>query len=96
MPRRKPLSMEQSIDARRALREAAKEGRLPWPEGVRAIRKSLGLTQAAFARAFELTVRQVSELERGAANPTVATLARLAQPLGFMVGFIPAPKPLQD
>jgi len=93
MPRRKPLSREESFDARRALRQAAEQGQLPWSSGVRAIRKSLGMTQAEFAKAFELTVRQVSELETGVGNPTVGTLARLAKPLGLTVGLVPAPKP---
>jgi DNA-binding XRE family transcriptional regulator len=83
--------VDESFDARRALYEAAQQGRLPWSAGGRAIRKSLGLTQAEFAQAFELTVRQVSELETGAANPTVGTLARLAKPLGLTIGFIPTP-----
>lgn len=92
MPRRRPLTREESFEARRALRQAAAEGRLQWSEGVRAIRKALGMTQAEFAKAFHLTVRQVSELETGAANPTVATLARLARPLGLAVGLVPAPR----
>lgn len=90
MPRHRPLSAEESIDARRALRERAEQARLPWSQGVRALRKALGMTQAGFARAFKLTVRQVSELENGAANPTVQTLERLSKPLGLTVGFIPA------
>lgn len=89
MPRRKPLTMDESFDARRELLEAAEHGRLPWSKGVRVIRKSLGMTQAEFARAFGLTVRQVSELETGSANPTVGTLARLAGPLGLTIGLIP-------
>lgn len=93
MPRRRPLSLNETFDARSALLDAAAQGGLPWSEGVRAIRRSLGMTQAQFAQAFKLTVRQVSELETGAANPTVATLKRLAQPLGLQVGLILAPKP---
>lgn len=89
MPRRRPLSTAESIDARLALRQAAEEGRLTWSEGVRAIRRSLGMTQAEFARAFKLTIRQLSELEHGTTNPTVKTLTRLAGPLGLTVGFIP-------
>lgn len=88
MPRRRPLSLSESFDARSALLDRAEQGLLPWAEGVRAIRKSLGLTQAQFARAFKLTVRQVSEMETAAANPTIATLTRLAKPLGLQVGFI--------
>jgi DNA-binding transcriptional regulator YiaG len=92
MSRRKALSMAESLAGRLALQKAAEEGRLTWSEGVRAIRLALGMTQAEFAKAFALTVRQVSELETGAANPVVGTLARLAGPLGLTVGFVPAPK----
>ena len=90
MPRHRPLSMEESFVAHRELLQAAEQGRLPWSVGVRAIRKSLGMTQQEFAKAFDLTVRQVTELETGAANPTVKTLARLAKPLGLTIGFVPA------
>lgn len=99
MPRRTPRSREKSFEARLALLEAAETGRLPWSEGVRALRKSLGMTQVEFASAFELTVRQVSELETGAGNPTVATLTRLAKPFGLTLGLIPllkAPPPPRD
>lgn len=90
MPRRRALSMAESLEARLALRQAAEEGRLPWSQGVHAIRKALGMTQAQFAKAFALTVRQVSQLETGAANPTISTLLRLAGPLGLTIGLIPA------
>ncbi len=91
MPRRRALTPAESLGARLALRQAAQEGRLTWSQGVRAIRKSLGLTQAEFGKAFGLTIRQVSELERGLANPTVGTLTRLAGPLGLAIGMVPAP-----
>lgn len=83
----------QSLNARLALLQVAEQGRLSWSQEVRAIRRSLGLTQAEFSKAFGLTLRQLSELERGLANPTVKTLTRLAGPLGLMVGLIPVPKP---
>ena len=56
--------------------------------------RALGFTQGEFGHHFGLTVRQVSQLETGAANPTVATLERILAPLGLTVGFIPQPKPL--
>jgi DNA-binding transcriptional regulator YiaG len=87
---RKPQSAEQSIQARLALREAAEQGRLTWTAGVRQIRHALGMTQREFGRAFSLTVRQIQELESGVANPTVATLLRVAKPLGLTIGLIPA------
>jgi len=37
---------------------------------VRAIRRATGLSQAAFARAYEFSVRTVQEWERGAKTPS--------------------------
>lgn len=91
MPRRKPPSREALFGARHALLRAAEGGELAWAKGVRAMRRCFGMTQAEFGRTFGLTTRQVSQLETGAANPTVATLERLARPFGLTVGLIPEP-----
>lgn len=91
MPRRKPLSRTELLEARHSLLRAAERGELTWAEGVRAMRRSFGLTQAEFGRTFGFTTRQVSQLETGAANPTVETLKRLARPFGLTVGLIPEP-----
>ncbi|ALG75591.1 transcriptional regulator [Azospirillum thiophilum] len=91
MPRRKPPSREALLEARHALLRMAEGGELVWAEGVRAMRRCFGMTQAEFGRSFGLTTRQVSQLETGAANPTVATLERLALPFGLTVGLIPEP-----
>ena len=91
MPRRKPPSREALLEARHALLRAAEESELTWAEGVRAMRRCFGMTQAEFGRSFGLTIRQVSQLETGAANPTVATLERLSRPFGLTVGLIPEP-----
>ncbi len=93
MPRRKPMTREEAFEARRALTDAAKGAQLPWAGGVRAMRKALGMTQVEFARAFKLTIRQLSQIETGAANPTVDTLTRLAKPFGLTLGFVPVIKP---
>lgn len=79
MPRRKRPSSDSSLEARHALRADAEAGRLSWSDGIRRMRKSMGMTQADFAKRFRLTVRQLSEIETGAANPTVATLSRLGK-----------------
>jgi transcriptional regulator with XRE-family HTH domain len=91
MPRRKLPSREALFETRHALLRAAEGGELVWAEGVRAMRRCFAMTQAEFGRAFGLTTRQVSQLETGAANPTVATLERLARPFGLTVGLIPEP-----
>ncbi|WP_434625632.1 helix-turn-helix domain-containing protein [Azospirillum sp. B2RO_4] len=91
MPRRKPPSRVELFEARHSLLRAAEGGELTWAEGVRGMRRSFGMTQAEFGQTFGLTTRQVSQLETGAANPTVATLERLARPFGLTVGLIPKP-----
>ena len=95
MPRRKPPSRVELFEARHSLLRAAEGGELTWAEGVRAMRHCFGMTQAEFGRTFGLTTRQVSQLETGAANPTVATLERLARPFGLTIGLIPEP-PAKD
>ena len=44
---------------------------------IRAVRARSGMSQAVFARHLNLTVGYVSQLERGAKQPTGATLALL-------------------
>ena len=63
-------------------------GGLTVAEAVRQMRKALGMTQVAFGKAFDLSTRQVWELEAGVANPTAATLERLGKPFGFAPGFV--------
>lgn len=75
---------------RAALMERVHREGIPVPEGIRALRKSLGLTQDEFARHFRLTRRQVSELERGTANPTADLLNRIGKVFNLRVGFVSA------
>ena len=46
-------------------------------EQIRAVREQANMSQAAFARHLNLTAGYVSQLERGAKQPTGATLALL-------------------
>lgn len=91
MPRRRKPTSEESIEARHALRDDAESGRLSWDDGIRRMRKSLGMTQAEFASRFKLTVPQLSAIENGSANPTVKTLARLGKVFGLKVGLVLIP-----
>lgn len=90
MPRTRKLTKDELLEIRHAIREDAEAGRLAWPDGIRRMRKAMGMTQAEFARRFKLTVRQLSELELGTANPTVKTLGRIARIYGLEVGLVPA------
>ncbi|MHC2440226.1 helix-turn-helix domain-containing protein [Bradyrhizobium sp. USDA 4451] len=93
MPRTRKPTREEIWDRRAAINEKARSAKLRLPEGIAEIRHALGLSQAEFAKVFSLTTRQVSEMERGGANPTVATLERIGRVFGFQVGFVPSATP---
>jgi len=89
----KKLSAHESMNARAKVLELAAEGDLHWSDGLAALRKSLGMNQSVFAKAFNLTSRRrVSELENGSANPTVETLEKIGKPFGLVVGLVPKKK----
>lgn len=90
MPRRTPKTAAERRELRRAFIRAVESGGMPASEAVCAARMALDMTQEAFGEKFGLTRRQVVELETGSANPTAATLNRIAQPFGMTVGFVHA------
>ncbi|MBB4374122.1 transcriptional regulator with XRE-family HTH domain [Bradyrhizobium sp. cir1] len=89
MPRTRKPTREEIWERRAAINEKARGARLRLPEGIAEMRHALGLSQAEFAKIFSLTTRQVSEMERGNANPTAATLNRIGKVFGFQIGFVP-------
>lgn len=52
-------------------------------------RRELGLTQAKLARMTGIGQADISRIEGGRANPTVATLAAVARALGLQLGLVP-------
>jgi putative transcriptional regulator len=88
MPKMIPLSRDEKLARRAAVRDRAAAGDLRFPEAIRDIRNSLGLTQAEFASRFGLTRLQVIALEKGKANPTLETLQKIGRVFGFTVGFV--------
>jgi putative transcriptional regulator len=90
---RRPTSEE--IRKRRAeLAERVRNGTLALPGAVGEMRHALGLSQEEFAGMVRLTRRQLAEIERGEANPTVETLRRIGSAFGLDVGFVArAPQP---
>jgi DNA-binding XRE family transcriptional regulator len=89
MPKKRPLTRDEKFDRREEIALRAANGTLTLPEAIRDIRNALGLTQADFADKFGLTRIQLIELEKGRANPTQETLARIGKPFGFVLGFVP-------
>ena len=84
---KRPTSDE--IRARRAdLAERVRNGTLALPGAVGVMRHALGLSQDEFAGMVRLTRRQLAEIERGEANPTIETLRRIGGVFGLDVGFV--------
>lgn len=96
MPKLKPLDRDKQRARRDEVARKAEAGELILPEGVREMRRALGMTQARFATAFGLTREQVIALEKGRANPTLDTLNRIGRPFGFRAGFIRGSAPYPE
>ena len=96
MPRKRPLTREEKLERREDITQRAATGLLRLPDAIRDIRNSLGLTQAEFGTRFGLTRIQVIALEKGTANPTQETLERIGKPFGFVLGFVPRPRPVSS
>ncbi|QPB23970.1 helix-turn-helix transcriptional regulator [Rhizobium sp. 007] len=89
MARWKKPSKEEVRELRQILAERARHGALRLPGAALEIRKSIGMTQEAFAKTLGLTRRQVAEIETGTGNPTLETLDKIGRLFGFAVGFVP-------
>jgi DNA-binding XRE family transcriptional regulator len=89
MPRLRKHSRDEINAYRKRLIERAEAGALRYPFAVSEIRKTMGLTQEQFADLVQMTRRQIAEIERDEANPTVETMQRIGKIFGFTVGFVP-------
>jgi transcriptional regulator with XRE-family HTH domain len=89
MARTRKLTAEESRERRHLLADKAEAGELSLPDAVREARQAIGISQERFARLFGMTRRQIAEIERGEANPTLQTLQKIGKPFGFDVGFVP-------
>ena len=91
MPKKRPLTREESLARHREIALRAGRGELRLPDAIRAIREAEGLTQAAFAERVGLTRMQLLDLEKGRGNPKLETLQRICGPFGLEIGFVPRP-----
>ena len=57
-------------------------------KNVRRLREAKGWSQEAFADEAGIHRTYVSDIERGARNPTIAVLEKLAKPLGVSAGIL--------
>ncbi len=88
------LARDRSDDSRRVYDAAAREfaaevaARRAVGEAVARARKASGLTQVQLASAASVQQAEVSRIERGHANPTVSTLARIAAATGSRLDLV--------
>lgn len=88
MARWKKPTKEEILNNRRSLAERARRGGLHLPDAIAELRKGIGLTQSEFAAIIGLTRRQLADIERGTANPTIQTLQKVGRLFGFEVAFV--------
>ena len=88
MGRMRKLPAEQRRAAKVALYDELDAGVLSISEAVKRMRQISGLTQKAFAeRVAGLSTATLAQIERGEANPTVATLDDIGRAFGLEVCF---------
>lgn len=75
--------MSQRKDTRAEFYERLERGEFDLRSGVRAMRKSIGLTQQEYARLVDVAPRVLIDFERGVGNPTVASIEKLLKPFGL-------------
>lgn len=79
-----PARLARSKEKRSALRaelyERVERGDVSLVEAVRMARKMTGRSQADYARLVGVSPRVLIDFERGAGNPTIATLEKLLRP----------------
>ena len=89
------LRADWSDDARRVHDAAASEfaaevaARRALGASVSRARKHAGLTQMQLAAMASIQQAEISRIERGHANPTVSTLARIAHATGSRIDLVP-------
>ena len=89
---KKPLPPELAAQRRDQFYADIATNALTIAEAVAAMRKISRLTQAEFARHRGISVQALKQIEAGNANPTVATLQKIADIYGLKIGFVPRKK----
>lgn len=89
MAKWKKPNREESRALRQQLSDRARSGTLRYPAAIGDIRRSIGMTQQEFANLLGMTRRQIADMERDAANPTLDTLNKVGRLFGFTVGLVP-------
>ena len=90
--RRKPASRDELRKQRDELYAAIEHGELTLQDAVKRMRAIARMTQPEFAAHRGVSVKAIKEIERGVANPTVATLNRIGEIFGLEVAFVRSDK----
>jgi DNA-binding transcriptional regulator YiaG len=95
--RYKPLTPQEMLAVRRQLElELASAPATPIPVMIRKIRTALRFTIEEYAQICGISGRALSEIERGAKSPTLATVEKLLRPMGMVPGAVSANAIQQD
>ena len=86
---KKPVPLELAAQRRDQFYADIATNALTIAEAVAAMRKISRLTQVEFAKHRGISVQALKQIEAGTANPTVATLERIADIFGLKIGFVP-------
>jgi DNA-binding transcriptional regulator YiaG len=79
---------QQDAQAREKFFASARAGELTVGQAVAGMRRLSKLTQPEFAARQGISVESLRAIEWGKANPTMATLNKLAGIIGLQVGFV--------
>lgn len=77
----------QDFEARLKFYEQVASQKLTLAETVKAMRSIVGLTQPEYAKLVGIAPRIIIDLERGVANPTLATLKKIGKPFSLDISY---------
>ena len=82
-----------SVAARKEILEALGRNELDFRVALKRLRRVMGLSQARYAKLIGIDPRVLIDFERGAGNPTLASLQAMGKPFGLEVGFVRRRRP---
>ena len=77
------MKLKVDIERRAALYDAIGRGELGFPEALRELRRSVGKTQAEYAKLSGLSARILKEIEQGLGNPTLKSIRKALKPFSL-------------
>jgi DNA-binding XRE family transcriptional regulator len=77
------MKLKADIEHRATLYDAIGRGELGFPEALRKLRRSVGKTQAEYAKLVGLSARILKEIEKGRGNPTLKSIRKALKPFNL-------------